>query len=343
MPGSNELENHSPPAQGHAVDKADAVSPANPLGGNRDFPVCREENASQPPASPQPPPGWIEIGRHKRLPRANEDGLVVLSMGLAYWLMHAEDGYALYVEERHESAVRAQLRKSRAERINWPPIEEMPKEINVSAFSLGIYCLIILTVFVTARQETVDAGSASEAAIHAGEWWRAITALTLHADWAHLAGNLLGGCLFVSLLCRFTGIGVGWVAVLLAGAIGNLLNAAAYAGSGHISIGASTAVFGALGLLVSFRLLASLRMEGLRWPKRLWAPLLAGMALLGLLGTGGERTDVAAHFWGFGVGFCLGALMGYCRLDKWAMSIPQTPLALLPLVAIAVAWWLALQ
>ena len=39
------------------------------------------------------------------------------------------------------------------------------------------------------------------------------------------------------------------------------------------------------------------------------APLFAGFALVVWTGTGGENTDVAAHFTGFGAGVALGALL----------------------------------
>src|SRR5690606_29038048 len=148
-------------------------------------------------------------------------------------------------------------------------------------------------------------------AIWGGEWWRAVTALTLHGDWAHLTGNTLGGLLFFGLVFRFLGHGLGWICILLAGTLGNLLNAWGYAGTGHNSIGASTAVFGGLGILIGFRLLRQFRLTGWAWPRHLWVPLAAGLILLGFLGAGGERTDVLAHGWGFFAGAILGSSVGF--------------------------------
>src|SRR5690606_2391669 len=93
-------------------------------------------------------------------------------------------------------------------------------------------------------------------------------------------------------------------------------NALIYAGSGHNSIGASTAVFGGLGILISCRLVQQYRLTQWKWPRHLWVPLAAGVVLLGFLGAGGERTDVMAHGWGFAVGGVLGAIGAALRLDE---------------------------
>ncbi|MFQ9491056.1 MAG: rhomboid family intramembrane serine protease [Bilophila wadsworthia] len=58
-----------------------------------------------------------------------------------------------------------------------------------------------------------------------GEWYRCVTALTLHADSQHLFGNVLFGAPFLILLCRRVGLGLGLFLILLAGSFGNALNA----------------------------------------------------------------------------------------------------------------------
>lgn len=54
-----------------------------------------------------------------------------------------------------------------------------------------------------------------------GEWYRCVTALTLHADSQHLFGNVLFGAPFLILLCRRVGLGLGLFLILLAGTFGN--------------------------------------------------------------------------------------------------------------------------
>jgi rhomboid protease GluP len=100
---------------------------------------------------------------------------------------------------------------------------------------------------------------------------------------------------------------------LLAGTAGNLLNASLYLETTHYSIGASTAVFGTIGLLVCLPIGFALR-HARQQLFRLWfLPLIAGLAFLAWFGTGTERTDTTAHLMGFlcglPIGLAAGALM----------------------------------
>ena len=151
-----------------------------------------------------------------------------------------------------------------------------------------------------------ERGSATAERILEGEWWRTVTALTLHADAAHVLANAVTAALFGTAVCRWVGPGLGAVLVLGAGAFGNALNAWVH-GAEHSSVGASTAIFGAVGLLGGLGLAQGLVL-GLR-RSRVWAPLAACLGLLALLGTG-ERTDVWAHGFGFLCGVGLGVLAG---------------------------------
>lgn len=143
------------------------------------------------------------------------------------------------------------------------------------------------------------------------EWWRYITALTLHADVLHLFSNLfIGGVLLVP-LCRELGSGLGWFLIVAAGTLGNYLNCRMQ-GPHHASLGASTAIFGGVGVSAALRMTrdALSRHAGrLHW-RVLLPPLGAGLALTALLGTGGGRVDVGAHFAGFASGLLLGGLAG---------------------------------
>lgn len=99
-------------------------------------------------------------------------------------------------------------------------------------------------------------GVADSGALLSGQLWRAATALTLHADPAHVASNAVIGGAFLILLARRAGSGTAWLLAVLAGILGNLLNAAAHAllgGPTHLSVGFSTAVFGAAGVLAGLK------------------------------------------------------------------------------------------
>ena len=182
-------------------------------------------------------------------------------------------------------------------------------------------------------------GAALAGEIRAGAWWRAVTALTLHADAGHLLGNLAAGFVFGGLLAQLLGQGLAWLAILLAGILGNLANAWLQ-GPDHASIGASTALFGALGLISGYR------RHGWRLPWRggirRWAPLSAGILLLVQLGTSGERTDVGAHVLGFAIGVAGGLALAAAgpRLPRGRGV--QLVAGGLTLALLAGAWALAL-
>ena len=82
--------------------------------------------------------------------------------------------------------------------------------------------------------------------------------------------------------------------------------------------------------------------------RRLAPPLAAGLALLGLLGGGGEvRTDYAAHIWGFfcGVGCTAAALpaeRALFRLERARQAVAQALLFAAGLGVLAGAWCYAL-
>ncbi len=178
------------------------------------------------------------------------------------------------------------------------------------------------------------AGEANAGAIVSGQVWRTVTALTLHADPTHLLGNVVAMALLATAVCRLLGPGLGGMLILVAGAGGNLLNAYLRTGT-HTSVGASTAVFGAVGILAG---LAIMRSGGAG--RRPWVPFAAGLALLGILGTG-EHADLAAHFFGFQVGIGLGLAVAVLQSDPPGRRVQQW-LGGAALAMVAGAWLLAL-
>jgi rhomboid protease GluP len=97
-------------------------------------------------------------------------------------------------------------------------------------------------------------------------------------------------------------------------------------------------VFSLLGLLAAYawRRRAD---SGERWAYR-WAPLIAGVFLLGFTGVGGENTDVLAHLTGFITGAVTGWWLG--RLSQIPRPRVQWLVGLGALLTIAGAWWVAL-
>ena len=101
-----------------------------------------------------------------------------------------------------------------------------------------------------------------------------------------------------------TGTGAGWLMILFCGILGNLVNAYAYQ-AGHVSVGASTAVFSAIGILCGIQAVDAAR-TGKGW-KRMLLVLGAGLALLAFMGTS-AHSDIGAHLFGFLGGLPMGAI-----------------------------------
>jgi membrane associated rhomboid family serine protease len=168
-------------------------------------------------------------------------------------------------------------------------------------------------------------------AVLAGEWWRPITALTLHADVSHVFGNAFSCAVFATLLMRRYGAGVGLVLLLLSGTLGNAA-AAAWSRAHYHSVGASTALFGAIGILAATELVRRRRLR-IRLAQS-WLPIAGGLGLLAMLGTG-RGSDLTAHLFGFLSGIATG--VGAARLFRKPPP-PPVQLALGAAACALVAW-----
>ena len=183
-------------------------------------------------------------------------------------------------------------------------------------------------------------GRADANLIRAGEWWRTITALTLHADGQHLLSNMVIGGYFVVRLCRMLGGGLGWSLILWSGIIGNAINAMMHV-SGHRSIGASTALFGAIGVAGMIGLMRHRRIKS----RYSVLPFAAAVGLLAMLGAGsGGAIDIGAHLFGFASGLILGAGASWWIM-QYGLPKPKTNrlLATAALITPIIAWLLALS
>ena len=182
-------------------------------------------------------------------------------------------------------------------------------------------------------------GAADAERILQGELWRTVTALTLHADVAHVLSNAIAAGLFLSAVNGMLGAGIGGALVLLAGAGGNLVNAMLH-GSPHVSVGASTAVFGAVGLLGILGLARRHRSALSGW--RAWLPVFAALALLGMLGSSGQRVDIWAHLFGLLVGAVIGLPFGLVQPRATGFPLQWT-CGTAALATLVYCWILAFQ
>jgi len=241
---------------------------------------------------------------------AEEWHLVLTAEGLSPQLDRAAGAFVISVpmsQIARASAVLSEYDIEQLPRREVPGLAEetdSPWGITVSlGITAGLLCFFVVTGERSLGTAWFVAGSADAGRILSGELWRCVTALTLHADVPHVLGNALFGALFIGATLRVLGPGLGGLLVLTSGIAGNLANAF-FHGSAHSSVGASTAIFGAVGLLGGLGVMRRLSRDGSGL--RAWAPAGAGLALLAMIGTGG-RADLWAHLLGLCAGWPLGA------------------------------------
>jgi rhomboid protease GluP len=206
------------------------------------------------------------------------------------------------------------------------------------------YWAVLLFFFAAASNNAfsfdwVGEGAAQAGTMIRGEWWRTVTALSLHVSTTHLLGNLVFGTAFLLLLTQVTGAGVAYLAMVAGGAAGNAINALVQLPT-HTSIGASTAIFAGLGLLATLQQIR--RASHSFFTLRDGAPLVGGIALLAFLGFSGENTDILAHILGFGSGIATGWVLTRWNHDWPANRSLQWKCASTAGVIMAGAWFAAI-
>ncbi len=282
-----------------------------------------------------------------RDPRALRDAVLVLqARSIDFELVREAQDVTLVVDAVEESTARRELLAFARENSGprgepFQPRLGGPLAAALWAVALALAYQAQLRGF--GGHDWRDAGLMDAAKVQAGELWRSATALTLHADPTHLLSNVLFGAVFLVLLGQGVGGGAALALTFGGGTVGNLANAW-LRGAGHFSLGASTAVFAALGALIVAEYLRRDRSPAPADRARRAAPLIAGVALLGWLGVGGENTDVTAHL----TGFAGGCLLGLATRSKRVDSVLENPGAQLVLGALAalgmaLAWALALR
>lgn len=276
---------------------------------------------------------------------AAEWALVLTAVGIPHEVHAAAGGEQLWVAEEKLEAAAQELTRYLQE--NRPPPEARlawPKHRG-SFTGIAAYAAVLIAVTVAALERVGDVNWVNRGVLDAGfaargEWWRPITALTLHADLGHLLANLAFGAIFAYPAGQLFGPGIAWL-LILAGAAGAYAVDALLHPPSHALLGASTAVFTALGLIaaVAWRRRATHRVT----PMQRVAPLVAGIALLAFTGMGGERTDILAHVLGFAAGVAIGAAAAGLSWPAPGRRRPQWAAGGAALAVIAAAWGAALS
>lgn len=277
-------------------EKTASDMPVNPAALSTGAPT----QAAEQPAEPEyPETVQVSEGTFRQV---RDDSLVLLSQGIEHRLLRSEEGpFQIFIVPEMEPTARTQLELYHKEN---PPKEENPP-IPLSFSLQPLWVLLAPVVFTlidfSEKLNLHGPGVSDAAKVMKGEWWRSLTAQTLHGDARHLASNLLCGYIVMNMitfripLLRL----VPFIAV--AAAMANLCVSATVQ-TDFRSLGFSTFVFAAIGCLsvIEFRLMPK-ESHGML---RRFAPLCGAASLAVFLGLG-ENADILGHAYGFVAGlFC---------------------------------------
>lgn len=287
---------------------------------------------------------WVSIFQSASRRPSEEQALVLKAMNIEHLVTERPDGCHVLVPAAQAQFAVEQLRLYQRENPRrhvapWPAID--PGRGLPGALGFALVLSVAYTI-QSGYMQGIDWTSTGEliaGRVVAGEWWRAVTALTLHGDAAHVTGNVVFGSFFGYLAGQYLGSGVAWLAIVWMAAAGNVANAFIQ-GGGHRSIGASTAVFAALGIVAAFVWGLSRRFA-LSWARR-WSPVVGAVALLAYIGTGDEQTDVVAHLTGFLAGAAGGIALYWMSGHEQQRPGLQVVCAAMAVLTIVTAWSLAL-
>ncbi len=270
--------------------------------------------------------------------------LVLLSQGIESVIEHSpeDDAWRLLVEPRELEPARSAIRLYRAENRRWAWTGGVGLSGAVFHWGALLWCwvLILLHWLVDAMgRHVAEVGVMSSAGFGKGEWWRLFTAVSLHADVAHLASNASTGLVVFGLgMARF-GSGTTLLAGFIAGALGNLI-AWLFHAPPYRALGASGMVMGGLGMLAVQSVVAM--RESPKARKQFFVSLLGGFLLFVLVGLN-PASDVLAHAGGFASGLLLGTLLSLLPVSlRHGARVRRTSWVVL-LMLFAATWFLALR
>lgn len=302
------------------------------------------DHPSDPPLIPvvSLPEPWISVMRNTEAGIVNAAALVLTARDIQSRTHRVDYVWHLLVRERDLPAAKVELTEYVNE--NRPaPVRKAPVlQIGNGWWAVAAFLAVIWSVPWIEREFATGslraAGAFDVGDFRNGAWWLSVTSLSLHGDLAHIASNSLFGSLFGFLLGRFFGAGVGWLLTLLAAIAANMTNAIIQPDDFR-AIGASTAVFAALGLSGVFAWLRGAFVSDNR--RRRFAPAFAAIAMIAMTGTSGENIDLFGHLFGFAYGCMAGWLISLMKPDQLG-SMPQWVCGGLAVMILSTAWYLAL-
>ena len=254
--------------------------------------------------------------------------LVLLSQGIVHRLERSPEGpFEIFVKPEHEPQALHQLELYRKE--NPPREENPPLPLSLSlqpawVLLVPVVCTLLDFSGKVARMHSLGLSDADK--VMHGQWWRTITALTLHGDARHIASNLLSGYIVLTLLSYRTPLARMAPFLAVARALAHFCTVLTVQ-TDFRSLGFSTFVFAAIGALavIEFRLMP----RETHGQLRRFAPLCGAASLAVFLGLG-ENADILGHAYGFIAGLFCGFIPKKKAL-RWG-----TPTKLVDLVWVAI-------
>lgn len=249
--------------------------------------------------------------------------LMLLSQGIESTVLRdPESGqWFLQVQPSHAAEAEASIQCYEQENRAWPFRHSLPWPGFSFDWTVLAWVVLISSLFALQEWTGSDieaAGICSAGLVRSGEWWRLLTATTLHADLGHLAMNGAFGILLLGIAMGRFGSGLTLLTTTLCGALANMFTLL-WREDQASGLGASGVVMAALGLLTADAAIQYWRRK--QPPRLIMEGLVGGLMLFVLVGVS-PTSDVAAHAAGFVGGLLLGI-----------------PLASLPLTTIHRARW----
>ncbi|WP_326535970.1 rhomboid family intramembrane serine protease [Pseudorhodoferax sp.] len=259
---------------------------------------------------PDQPSGWLR--RNPARPRVSLHLLSLRQQDIAYDAIHARLDVLRQRAGTGEAASRRAARAEEAFETHLDALVPTPWALyTVVAANVLVWAMNWAAGLSPVRPLSPElfawGANAASAVVLDGQWWRLLTATFLHGGIVHLTFNMLGLWEAGKQLCRLLGNGQ-FALVYGASALAGSAASLHYAAQNSVSVGASGAVFGVLGALLtaSWHYRHLVPATNLR---RLWTGLgfFVGYSLLH--GFTQENVDNAAHVGGLACGMLLGLLL----------------------------------
>jgi len=149
--------------------------------------------------SEQIPPDLARVPARSRR-QAMDWSLVLASQGIEAVIQppNTGEGWGLLVQPQVLEQAKEAIRLYRIENRRWRWQTRVPGTSVLFDWTSLCWVLLITFFFLltTIQPEIRDVGLMDGAKVAAGQWWRIFTAVWLHADISHLAGNATLGLIF---------------------------------------------------------------------------------------------------------------------------------------------------